>query len=141
MLWLLSGVALLGLFLMSLRAFDRAPIASPRALLPWALALGGLLVSFGLLLSGRASLALAGLVLAAPLLWRNMPLPRSAPPPPGRGGMTRAEAYEVLGLRDGASQEDIRLAHTRLIRAAHPDAGGSNWLASRVNQARDILLG
>ena len=38
MLWLLAGAALLGLFLMSLRAFDRAPISSLQTLLPWALA-------------------------------------------------------------------------------------------------------
>ena len=143
MLWLLAGAALLGLFLMSLRAFDRAPISSLQTLLPWALALGGLLVAFGLLLSGRASLALAGLVMAAPLLWRRMSLLQSPPPPPSAGGgaMTRAEAYEVLGLTPNASKEEVRLAHSRLIRAAHPDKGGSNWLAARINQARDILLG
>jgi curved DNA-binding protein CbpA len=55
--------------------------------------------------------------------------------------MTRKEAYEVLGLRPGASEAEIRDAHRRLMRGAHPDAGGSDWLASRVNQARDILLG
>ena len=55
--------------------------------------------------------------------------------------MTRAEAYEVLGLQAGVSEAAIRLAYTRLMRAAHPDAGGSDWLASRINQARDVLLG
>jgi curved DNA-binding protein CbpA len=55
--------------------------------------------------------------------------------------MTREEAFEVLGLRPGATEAEIREAHLRLMRAAHPDAGGSDWLASRVNQARDVLLG
>ena len=54
--------------------------------------------------------------------------------------MTREEALEVLGLRPGASTADIRAAHLRLMRAAHPDSGGSDWLASRINQARDVLI-
>ncbi|MDI3306333.1 MAG: hypothetical protein QJR07_04450 [Acetobacteraceae bacterium] len=57
------------------------------------------------------------------------------------GPMTREEALEVLGLREGASAEEIRQAHRRLMRAAHPDQGGSDWLAARINQARDVLLG
>ena len=55
--------------------------------------------------------------------------------------MTREEAYEVLGLRPGATEAEIRAAHHRLMRTAHPDSGGSDWLATRVNQARDMLLG
>jgi curved DNA-binding protein CbpA len=55
--------------------------------------------------------------------------------------MTRAEALEVLGLGDGADEAAIRSAHRRLMRAAHPDQGGSDWLAARLNQARDVLLG
>ena len=50
------------------------------------------------------------------------------------------QAYEVLGLRPGATEADIRAAHHRLMRTAHPDSGGSDWLATRVNQARDVLL-
>jgi curved DNA-binding protein CbpA len=55
--------------------------------------------------------------------------------------MGRAEAYEVLGLKSGASEEQIHAAHRRLMRMAHPDTGGSDWLASRINQARDVLMG
>lgn len=59
---------------------------------------------------------------------------------PRGGPMSRAEALEVLGLAEGATSEEIRAAHRRLMRAAHPDQGGSDWLAARINQARDILL-
>jgi DnaJ homolog subfamily C member 19 len=61
-------------------------------------------------------------------------------PPRRSAALTREEAYQVLGLKPGASEADIRAAHHRLMRAAHPDAGGSDWLAARINQARDMLL-
>lgn len=57
------------------------------------------------------------------------------------GPLTRADAFAILGLKDGASREEIRDAHRRLMRAAHPDRGGSDWLAARINEARDVLLG
>jgi len=70
--------------------------------------------------------------------WRDMQPP---PQTPNGGKMTRAEALDVLGLQEGASEADIRTAHRRLMQSAHPDRGGSDWLASRVNAARDELLG
>lgn len=50
------------------------------------------------------------------------------------------EAYSILGLENGATEEDIKLAHKRLIQKTHPDRGGSAWLAAQINQARDTLL-
>jgi DnaJ domain len=55
-------------------------------------------------------------------------------------GLTKEEAYEVLGLKSGASEEAILQAHRELIKKIHPDQGGSTYLAARVNQARDRLL-
>lgn len=55
--------------------------------------------------------------------------------------MTEGEAYEILGLEMGASEDEINKAHQRLIALVHPDKKGSAWLADKVNAARQRLLG
>jgi hypothetical protein len=58
----------------------------------------------------------------------------------GSGAMTKQEAYQILGLEEGASAAAIRQAHRRLMQGVHPDLGGSSFLAARINQAKDVLL-
>jgi DnaJ-like protein len=70
--------------------------------------------------------------------WRTA---REPPPRGPRSDMTRAEALAVLGLAEGASEEEIKAAHRRLIRRTHPDAGGTADLAARINRAKDVLVG
>ena len=58
----------------------------------------------------------------------------------GDGAMSRRQAFEVLGLPEGASAADIIRAHRTLMKKFHPDHGGSTTLAARVNQAKDVLM-
>jgi hypothetical protein len=157
MIALLLGVACLLGLMWTLGMFSRAQVATLKSMGIWIIAIGGLLLCALLFLTGRGATALGALVMLGPLVWswiaqsgrtgagqqrmgqgsagRGPQRPR-----PRQAAMTREEAYEVLGLRPGATADEIRAAHRRLMRAAHPDSGGSDWLAARINLARDILL-
>jgi len=54
--------------------------------------------------------------------------------------MTREEALAVLGLGPAPSREDVTRAHRRLIMKLHPDLGGTDYLAAKINRAKEILL-
>jgi hypothetical protein len=64
----------------------------------------------------------------------------SAPPSSGNADVTVDEAYAILGLAPGADAEAIKAAHHRLMKQLHPDHGGTDYLATKINRARDVLL-
>ncbi|SRR5579885_83485 len=73
--------------------------------------------------------------------WRNFAHTGDTPKGRATTGMSRAEALKVLGLSEGATADDIRAAHKKLMKQVHPDRGGSDYLASKINEAKDVLLG
>ena len=147
MIMVAAGFGMLAALLFAARAFSRASVATIKSLLAWIAALAGISLACLLLLTGRGPAAISGLVLFGPLIWNwwkqhaAAPSRGSEPPPIRVGPMKRAEALQVLGLTDPVSDSDVRAAWVRLMRVAHPDGGGSDWLAARVNQAKDVLLG
>jgi len=54
--------------------------------------------------------------------------------------MAREEALQILGIKDGATEDEIRAAYRRLMSRLHPDMGGTDYLAAKVNMAKDMLL-
>ncbi len=152
MIFLLLGCASLLVLMGALGMFSRAQVANIKQFGVWTVAIGGLLMAALLFFTGRGAVALAALTMLGPLVWSWVGLAKPGSGAqnardPGRSssarptGMSRAEAFEVLGLRPQATKADIQQAYLRLMRAAHPDKGGSDWLAARINQARDVLLG
>lgn len=165
MIWVLFGLGAAVALLMLLKWWAHAPTATARNL-----ALGliiGLCAVLGLVLfaMGKGLLAVlpggyALFRMAAPWFariagqkaYRSFRNRRTGPgagqgpggeqgsAPAASGDMTRSEALEVLGLDAEASADDISAAHRRLIAAAHPDKGGSDWMAAKINQARAVLL-
>ncbi len=145
----LLGAAALVLVLMLVRGFLQAPpSALAKALrIAGAIALG--VVAAGLFATER----IGGAVFVASMAWGLFTGGRVWPggwphyggshetATPSGAKMTRTEALKVLGLEEGATDDEIRAAHRRLILQNHPDKGGSDYLASKINEAKDVLLG
>ena len=117
-----------------------------------------IIISIGLALSGRVSWIIAAGAALLPIvkflflfLWKSFPLIqmwlRSRGTRAGKifssennNELTQTEALEILGLEPGSSDEEIIQAHRELIQKFHPDRGGNNYMATKLNLARDLLL-
>lgn len=57
-----------------------------------------------------------------------------------KGPLSIDEAFDILGLDKNATDEEIRAAYKKLMKKVHPDQEGSEWMAAKLNEAKDLLL-
>lgn len=100
--------------------------------------LGAVLLA-GAVLAGSRGAWLPAAGLGGAGLW-FLVASRQRPVPARAEGMTDAEARSLLGVAPDASRAEINAAWKRLMGRAHPDQGGTEGLAARLNAARDHLL-
>jgi hypothetical protein len=137
---LIVGV-LIGLYALY-RCFLTASVDQVKALFIAAAFVVLCVAMFFLALTGRFGAAVAILLVATPIFWPfikkklNIETPEASSALP----MTREEALKILDIYDGASEEEINDAYKRLMQKVHPDNQGSDWMAVKLNQARDLLL-
>ena len=96
------------------------------------------LIGGAVLLGSRGAWLPAG-ALAGAGLWLTLASRQRAPAPRSEA-ITAAEARSLLGVSASATPQEINTAWKRLMARAHPDQGGTEGLASRLNAARDRLL-
>ena len=114
---------------------------------PAQMIIGALLSIVAVIIFLKGNIAFAGLLAAGALaafggkfFGASSPEENASNKPHYKAEMTRAEAIEILGLNANPTAEEIKLAHKKLMLKLHPDQGGNDYLAQRINQAKDLLL-
>ena len=126
------------------RFFLNADVAQIKALFLLAIVTVLCAALFTLAVTGRLPAAIALCSAVIPLgvgLWRAQQQDHEEDHDPLEEEIsTREDALEVLGLDGDATEDDIKAAYKKLMQKIHPDHEGSEWMAAKLNQAKDILL-
>ncbi len=159
-------IAVAGIALILWHKITKTKGAERKKMIMWS-AIGGVLAVLGLLaITGHLNIITAMIAGAVALLPRAIQLAKYLPfinrmyqqhgsqqaqnngqnqqgsqPSNGKHRMSAEQAREVLGLKPDCTKEDIIQAHRRMMQKVHPDRGGSDYLASQINTAKDVLLG
>lgn len=145
--WLFIGLMLAAGLMVLLNWWANADVKSARSALFWAIV--GICALFALVLfaAGKGFFAVipAGFAAWRMLGQKGWEKVKSAgggqAASRNRGSMNEDEALDVLGLEKGASEQDIQAAYRKLMAQVHPDKGGNDYLASKINEAKQTLLG
>lgn len=150
MVWLILGLILAGSLLLLLNWWAKSEVESAKRTLMWGIVALCAVMAILLLAAGRSLMAALPAGYAA---WRMFGVARtlsglagkaksfrSHQSPRSSGNMSREEALEVMGLEETATQEEINAAYRKLMAQCHPDKGGSDWMASKLSDARKVLL-
>jgi len=134
-------IGLYGLYRFFINATPKQVIAMVLAVVTGILAIALLLLA----LTGRLPAAMGLLAMLWPLgigYYKNRAAQKNKKPewPKPTAAMTRAEALDILGLPQDADDDVIEDAYKRLMIKLHPDQQGSDWMAAKLNAARDFLL-
>ena len=156
MFYSLLIVAAIGAGIFTLKKVQSLPEAERNGFGKKAVLWAAIAVILGLVMAGRAHwlmgvlaalLALAGRVAQfaqyVPFIKKLFGEPDS---PPSQGAatqtaMSKQHAADILGVDVNASNEEVRMAHKKLMQKIHPDRGGSDALAKQINHAKSILMG
>ncbi len=145
--YLLIGLAVLAVLLLAMRWFiSTTPQAAYRAAVFVAGIVFFVLAGY-LAVTGKLAAALPAIIAALLAYWKNKQLKEagnaghSQTGQASGGQMSHDEASKVLGLKPGASRDEVHGSYKKLMQKLHPDKEGSEYLAQKINQARDTLLG
>ncbi len=132
---------LIGLYALY-RFFLNANITQIKALFLTAFILTVIVATFLLALTGRlpAAIALAAALVPTIIGIVRTKKPEAPPVSKDQSIATRKDALKVLNLKDDASEAEIKTAYKKLMQKVHPDQDGSEWMAAKLNEARDFLL-
>ena len=146
---LFAGLLLAGLLLLLLNWWANADVKAAKGGLLWGIVAVCGILALLLLATGRGFFAILPAAFAVFKMFGPTVFSRFLgssdqgyqAPSRKNMNMTKGEALEVLGLENGANKDEVNTAYRRLMGQVHPDKGGSDWMAAKLNDARKTLLG